>query len=175
MSGSIQIKSAQSGMDITFCKGIMFFLPVLCSFDKHALITLFDSFHLCTFHYDGESHCGGNAGLPLVILDDDDQNYGRYTYHWQWAFSTINILQGTLRLPWQVLVPADRKNVARSRGASPGWPLRCWTGWRLWQGWSIKQVSRIQVRCYLIVQHHSLYLPHYSSRAHHWRWWWLGL
>ena len=71
MSGSTQIESAKSGIDITFCKGIMFCLPL----DENVLISLFDSFHLCTFNKDGKSHCPGNAGGPLVMVDD--QNYGR--------------------------------------------------------------------------------------------------
>ena len=46
--------------------------------DEQALIKLFDSFHLCTYNNGGKSHCGGNAGGPLVMVDDQ---YGRYTYH----------------------------------------------------------------------------------------------
>ena len=64
-------------MDITFCKGIMKSFAV----DINALITLFDSFHLCTYNNDDNIHCGGESGGPLVMVDD--QNYGRYNFHWQ--------------------------------------------------------------------------------------------
>ena len=63
-------------MDIAFCKGIYFMYCFNAFFvDEHGLIKLFDSFHLCTYNNNGKSHCGGDAGGPLVMVDD--QNYGR--------------------------------------------------------------------------------------------------
>ena len=60
----------------------------------------------------------------------------------------MSISSGTLRLLWPVLVPPSCPSADGSRGASPVWPLRWWTGWRLWQACIIR-ASRIQVIEYL--------------------------
>ena len=52
-----------------------YYVLLSCFVDDHVLITLFDSFHLCTYNKDGNSHCPGDSGGPLVVVDD--QNYGR--------------------------------------------------------------------------------------------------
>ena len=50
--------------------------------DNHILepkiINYIPSFHLCTYDEEGRSHCGGDSGGPLMMVDKQDCHSGRY-------------------------------------------------------------------------------------------------
>ena len=78
-----------------------------------------------------------------------------------WFFS------GIARLLLQALVTFIL-SVDENQRASPGWPLRCLTGWKRHQWFTIR-VSVNQVRFRIVKT--SDFMIFISSRAHHWRRW----